>query len=209
MIWLRAVLRVGGALTVLVLLTVGGLHLRPYPYTIGFEVMLPDMGCEPVCVAGVQVGVHHRDDALAVLRAHPMVEGVRENAYGDGSGEILWRWADAYDALYRYGRNYLWYDTDGIVQRATLPTDVPLVDYRVRLGAPDVTQLTDYPGSRDVVVREVYGDVHLSYGYRCLPMGVPVLHTQAVTVLVNPPRRGAVYEVARPIDSLLYIKPCG
>lgn len=209
MMLLRIALRVGGALTALVLLTVAGLHLRPYRYVDGFATLLPDPACEPACVLGVQLGVHHRDEAVALLEAHPMVGSIRQGEYGDGTGEIRWRWADAYEALHSHSSNSLWYDADGIVQQATLPTAVPLMDYRLRLGLPDATQLTDYPGSNHVAVHEVYGNVHLSYGYLCIPIGAPVLHRQPVTVLVNPPRQGTAYEVTRPMDSLLYMKPCG
>jgi hypothetical protein len=188
-------------------LYVGALHLRPYQYPDGFEVFIPEATCEPGCVLGVQPGVTRAADAARLLAAHPMVELVRRDARGSG-GEIWWTWVDAYDDLKPVGVNTMWYGEDGVILGASMPTTVPLYEFRVRLGLPEGVHYTRYPSSGDVVVREDYAALSLTYSFRCTPRSSPRIYRQPVSVLVNPRNERFQFQGAPQQHNVLHGDPC-
>lgn len=61
---LRPALHLTVFMSAAVLLYVGVLHLRPYSYPDEFEMLLPDLTCDPPCVRGNSAGCDHRERSL-------------------------------------------------------------------------------------------------------------------------------------------------
>lgn len=183
------------------------LHLRPYQHPTGFEVFIPDAVCDPACILGVQPGVTTAEEAARLLAGHPMVERVRHDRRS-GGGEMWWTWIDTYDSLKPVGVNLMWYDETNVILGASMPTTVPLYEFRVRLGAPEQVLYTRYPSSGDLVVREVYPHITLTYSFRCLPGSAPRIYRQPVTVLVNPRDLRFQFEGESRQHNILHTNPC-
>ncbi len=209
-ILLRTVGSIATLVTVLVGVYTAALHALPYQHPDGFSGILGDNTCDTPCVLGVQPGVTTVQEALRILNAHPMVGRVTHDMRRTGrAGEVWWDWHPDYDTLKASGLNVMWHEADGVIRGVSIPTTVPLHEYRVLLGVPDEIWAAHNPMRGEVNVREAYHNVYLAYGYRCIAQVAPAVHRQPITLVVVPDSlERSDYEDAVESRNLFYRDAC-
>jgi hypothetical protein len=98
--------------------------------------------CSMPCWAGIRVGVTTRDQAEAILRAHPWVGTIFTTP-----AQLSWRWNGAQPAIIDGARDGLIGLGGGVVQRLRIQTTIPYGALWLALGAPDDALLVR-PASR-------------------------------------------------------------
>ncbi|MEO1439419.1 MAG: hypothetical protein AAFV33_03395 [Chloroflexota bacterium] len=160
----RAIIRVLAVVSAVVLLWVGALHLRPYEYPAGFDLIMPEPGCESHCILGIEPGVTSAEEAVARLETHPAVDSASVNA---SDWQITWRWQAAYAAHPHpaIGLNEIVIH-EGQVAAIEIPLNMPLYEVRVRYGAPSDLRsaVNDHA---NVHVDEQYAGFAVGYWYQC------------------------------------------
>ncbi len=166
----RAALRLGGVLCVIVLCVWTALHLRPFEYPEGFEAAVPDMTCEPACLFGIQPGVTHADEAIQLIEASPLVAKINGHIPVGDKVRVSWRWADDYPELVATDASFFVYGQSGVVRSVHLKTNLPLSDFRVALPTPQQTfrVFTDNREAAHVIHSYRDNTVNIYHRYDCL-----------------------------------------
>ncbi|MEL6151635.1 MAG: hypothetical protein AAFV33_03390 [Chloroflexota bacterium] len=165
---MRVAIRMGGcvlaAVSAVVMLWIGLLHLHPYQYPVGFAVMMPDPECETQCILGMQSRVTRINDAVALLEQHPAVGSVDVEQFGT---QVTWRWREEYSSM-EAGRGInVMSVQNGRVARISMPLDVTVMHLRLMYGVPDEIRYV-VTGYADVLVSETYPGFAVTYSYSCL-----------------------------------------
>ncbi|MEL6149587.1 MAG: hypothetical protein AAFR56_08170, partial [Chloroflexota bacterium] len=113
-ILLGAVGRVLAAVSAIVMLWVGALHLRPYEYPAGFELIMPEPGCESHCILGIEPGVTTVDEAIEILKNHPATGEINNDP---DVRQVSWNWDTEYRSFSPSIRNNFTYDTNTVINQ--------------------------------------------------------------------------------------------
>jgi len=185
----RAIMRITLLTCAVMLLYIGVLHMRPYQYPAGFELIMPEPGCESHCMLGIEPGVTTVDEAVALLESHP---AVAEVIFHSGT-DIVWKWDNRYKGLQRPNinfRNSIIY-RDGNLSTLQIALPIRVYEYRLLYGSPEKIHGDWLPssvvGNDDTfIVNEQFTGFNITYAYECS------LHRRAkpyeqVTMIYYPP----------------------
>jgi hypothetical protein len=117
--------------------------VRAQPYDdqpLREALFTPD--CAPPCFIGIRPGVTTRNEALAILQAHPWIATVEPLL---GERGLTWTWSGQQPSALRGGHteNSILLG-DGIVRRIDLLTGENLADYLIVMGKPDQWEVSSW-----------------------------------------------------------------
>jgi hypothetical protein len=127
-------LLLGFVVLVTLLFSAAIVMIRAQPLAEGplADFLNPPPGCPAPCFLGVRPNKTTIAQALAILRANPLVDDVRiEHHYAGQS--IVWRWREG-DDIYR---RYAFRVQRNLVTRVVLPSNITLGELRLVLGEPE------------------------------------------------------------------------
>ena len=147
-------------LTIAFVLLIGAIRAQPYDDGELRAFMFP-VGCEQPCVTGIQPGVTTRDEAVAILRAHPWVGMITIETR---SARIQWRWNENIPDTIQSegGMGSVTLNEKGLVDSVVIFTNYPLWEYLIALngGIPDLvyykTVLSGLGQSQPYAMRGLY-----------------------------------------------------
>ncbi len=155
------------------------IHAQPYNNHALHDFLTPPGSCTMPCFMGIQPGVTHGDEAVALLRADAWVGSVEvhtlmpdDSFESSPVGVVQWTWS---------GRQPEWIDAaqegslaleSNIVSNIRVQATVPLGDVRLTLGAPGsqrVANAESPAGARYMSYAAIYPDQRLwiSIGVLC------------------------------------------
>lgn len=159
---IRLIGRLTVILTILIVLVLFSPRVRPYDDG-GLHELLSPPDCKAPCLLGIRPNVTTRDEAVALLEAHPWVGAV---VTGSVPG-VLWTWNGSQPAILNANTRVpnTIIISGGVVTWISVVTDAPLASTYLLLGAPDEEANATW-GELDRVNRSVvrrYYEVHGRY----------------------------------------------
>jgi hypothetical protein len=133
---LRFVFKLVTVLLTLSAALIFGMRGRTADQSTVSSLLLPAAECAAACWQGIEIGVTTRDEAAALLAAHPWVEQVYQTSVA-----VTWRWNGSQPALYNGARDGLLQIVGGVVEQIRIPTLIPFGDVWLLLDRPERAQL--------------------------------------------------------------------
>ena len=163
-ILLGAVGRVLAAVSAIVMLWVGALHLRPFEYPAGFELIMPEPGCESHCILGIEPGVTTVDEAIEILKNHPATGEINNDP---DVRQVSWNWDTEYRSFSPSIRNNFTYDTNTVINQITIPTRSQLRHFYIYYGVPIQRIGEYYQTNSELFISDEYAGFMVIYSFVC------------------------------------------
>ncbi|MBI1258683.1 MAG: hypothetical protein GC204_14540 [Chloroflexi bacterium] len=143
-------------------LTVGAIVAQPRDDAAMRAFFAPPPGCAAPCFIGIRPGVTTYDQALAILRAQPWIDGIK-----DESNALSWTWNGTQPGFVSdFENNFLLARIDfanGVVESIRVPTTTRWADFYFLFGAPDRFVL--FSGSAPSVHYRIYDAAYFTHGF--------------------------------------------
>jgi hypothetical protein len=161
------IMKVVSLLTLIFCLIVALARFIPTPDTFPDEILMP-ADCAAPCFMGIQPGVTHPDDAVAILEAHEWVGEVDDFREHYTSGLIAWDWS---------GQQPDWINTASrgevrirqrMVERVMVATHLPFGDFAAHFGTPnEIRSVQITPAMHSVIMVAAYPSFGLTLLESC------------------------------------------